>query len=498
MQRLEFTLTRLQSYSKASPVVSRRFRTTIPRPVNMSLLSFLQAARDAVLSESEGTDGKSTLVLGNSSCDLDSFVSSVVLSYFYDRETRKDQNHARPSYVPLLNLPTTPARELWRLRPEFGTALCLAVEEDVESKSPSSQGDGQTEIHKKLLANLTTLADLSESSTAAKSFSALTNSKSSQKEEEGQGQQQQQQLPVILVDHNAPSISNVSSEDLKSGLKLTGCIDHHVDENVIPRDASPRIITTGIGSCTSLIVQHLRDSSLWPNPNSQLSNSLGQLARLALAPILIDTYNLQATGKKCSDMDRRAVKFLESHFSSDRSYDRASFFDALKTAKQSSLDHLTLPEILIRDYKEWTESSSKGKLKVGIPSLVKPIRWLITQKSSSSYEKFLLQLTSFASDRHLDVLTLINKSEDDGGKFQKELLVLPFAPRDQKFQVEKIPEIFQSQMGDELELTGWEEDSKFLDEVTRRSGKVWWQRNTEMSRKQVAPGLRRAAGEVLK
>src|SRR2546421_5766540 len=87
------------------------------------LSAFLASTRTACLSgPSAGTPF--TIVLGNPSADLDSFVSAVVYAYLCSALLPIEG--AKRVFIPLINLPTTPARELWRLRPEFGTALKLA------------------------------------------------------------------------------------------------------------------------------------------------------------------------------------------------------------------------------------------------------------------------------------------------------------------------------------------------------------------------------------
>jgi exopolyphosphatase len=303
-----------------------------------------------------------TIVLGNPSADLDSFISAVVYAYFCSASFRKDD--PKPWFIPVLNLPTTPARDLWRLRPEFATALKLA-----EGRSVTYEPSGavKDENNRVLLEQLVTISDIhsASKSTPVSLFShrrAHSSSVSSKMDD------------YVLVDHNALTIPTLSAEDVNRHVNVTGCIDHHVDESFVPSNASPRIIKTGIGSCTSLVVQHLRDLRLWPLPDEGYAT--GELARLALAPILMDTANLTAEGK-VSDTDRDAVAFLESCIQSTstsgpgpQEWDRKSFYHQIANTKANSLDLLTFPEIFERDYKEWTEATRSGEeLNIGVSSI---------------------------------------------------------------------------------------------------------------------------------
>ena len=241
----------------------------------------------------------------------------------------------------------------------------------------------------------------------------------------------------MLVDHNSPSIPGLDDEAVRSRFNVVGCIDHHVDEEYVPHGADPRIVTTGIGSCTSLVVRHLREQGLWPEVAGNSAeggtarlaweggdvedDGLNQITRLALAPILIDTSSLRATGDKCSDTDREAVRFLESILTSrtgeltgsetsfsmssqqqqqqkQQQWDRNTAYNAISSAKTNSLSLLTMQETFDRDYKAWTEPTTNitsgtnetitslsekdegergQKINIGITSLVKPLSWLV-------------------------------------------------------------------------------------------------------------------------
>lgn len=453
-----------------------------------SLHNFLASTRSALLSGTSGPKSlpiSQTIVLGNPSADLDSFISAVVYAYFYSLSPQ-NESHKR-KFVPLLDLPTTSSGELWRLRPEFGTALRLAQSSATEDNLGS---DAKKNKEKSLLEQLVTIADVRSASEAP--FYSLFSRGSTDavtttiKKPE-----------VVLVDHNAISIPTLSTDDIASHVEIVGCIDHHVDESFVPSTASPRVIKTGIGSCTSLVVQHLRESKLWQTEDDQ--NALAEFSRLALAPILIDTANLTAEGK-VSDTDRDAVAFLESCIrapanvseSTGNAWDKDAFYNEISASKANSLDLLTLSEIFERDYKQWTETTSSGEhLKIGISSVVKPLTWLL-EKSNGAAE-FLREMHKFAQEpeQDLSLFAIMTTSTSADGDFQRELLVVASGSA-----ATKALKRFKAKAVHELKLESWNEESQLVqtlkDEASSgdSSSQVWWQRALSKSRKQVAPLLR--------
>lgn len=425
-----------------------------------------------------------TTVLGNSSADLDSFISAVVYAYFCSSSLQNgDQKRL---FIPVLNLPSTPTRDLWRLRPEFGTVLKLAQRRSVPYNSREAVKDGN---HRALLELLLTICDIrSASKSIPKSLSSDLSTQSSS--------EPHKKDEYVLVDHNALSIPTVSTETLQQYINVTGCIDHHADESFVPSNASPRIIKTGVGSCTSLVVQHLRDSRLWPLPEEGLA--MGELARLALASILIDTVNMTAEDK-VSGTDRDAVAFLESCIRLDstaefeqQEWDRKSFYDEIANTKAKSLNLLSLHEIFDHDYKEWVESTKDGeKLKIGISSIVKPITWLL--EKAARVDDFLDQVHTFAhgSDHDLALFGIMTTSTSESGHFQRELLIVAYGPRTAKALKD-----FESTATRELDLKPWDENAPLLNwtkATTRETdelSRIWWQQDVTRSRKQVAPLLR--------
>lgn len=307
----------------------------------------------------------------------------------------------------------------------------------------------------------------------------------------------------ILVDHNSLQgrLGEIYSQ------RVFGCIDHHVDERKVPErdEHDPRIITK-TGSCTSLVVNHFRAAWDRLSGSASASNTAGgqgdadvgyddnavrrtwdaQVAKLALASVLIDTHNLTSVDK-VEEHDRKAVRYLESEiFLAPRGgaqFDRKAFFDQLSEAKKS-LDDLSLAEILRKDYKQWTE---KGK-NLGIASIVKPLSYL---EKKCSAGRFLNELDAFAKEHDLAILSLMTTSTSDAGDFQRELLLRVVDPSCEAIAV-KFQEAASQQLGlddsHDFEVAEASSSSSSSSLPTR----VWWQRELGKSRKQVAPLLREA------
>ncbi|KAK5462997.1 Exopolyphosphatase [Exophiala xenobiotica] len=531
---------------------------------------------------------RTTLVMGNPSADLDSFISAVVLSYFYnlrssqsrmigddDRANNKngqtsDRSKSKSNsriFVPILNLPGIRANELWRLRPEFGVALRLALGETTgrigrveggddigdQNSGGGSGGKAGEEGKMNLLEDVITIADvLADRESCLHGVFVIPGHADMGTKASDDSANEQEKQELFLVDHNAPSIAihGMTDETIRSRFDVVGCIDHHVDEGYVPNDADPRIVRTGIGSCTSLVVRHLRDEGLWPSSSSSShhgresdhgdgrrqgsdevdGDGLKQIARLALAPVLIDTSNLKATGDKCSDLDREVVRFLESFIVGDdqaqaeaaaqgngtrtssetkgqaqaqgHGWDRDAFHRDISTTKTNSLNLLNMQEIFDRDYKSWTEEpqtssseeeASQAMVNIGISSLVKPLSWLV--EHAGGVDKFLDEIERFAKDedRKLGVFAMLTRAGDG-----KEVVVLAMDE-----SVKKVIGKFEARGEEELKLRTWQEDAaviKALDERLKKGEKggwkIWWMGDTTKSRKQVGPLIREAVRNI--
>lgn len=311
----------------------------------------------------------------------------------------------------------------------------------------------------------------------------------------------------ILVDHNA---LQGQLGAVYAG-RVAGVVDHHDDEGKVPKDTGdePRVIEK-TGSCSSLVTNYCRpawDQLTASAVSSGAANAQGdsvaddaafvqrwdaEVAQLGLAGILIDTNNLEDENKT-TEHDRAAVEYLEAkimmcpHLAI--SFDRASFFKEIDAAKKD-IGGMKLQDILRKDYKQWDQ----GGQKLGVSSVVKCVDFLQKKagdegKTQSSEQAFLDALEKFASERKLDMYSLMTTSTSADGDFQRELLLWAFHDT-----AVKSAKAFEQDYAKELGLQDWQGSSSMAD-GSHGNGqwrKIWWQRQVQHSRKRVAPLLREA------
>ncbi|OJZ82210.1 hypothetical protein ASPFODRAFT_144198 [Aspergillus luchuensis CBS 106.47] len=441
-------------------------------------------------------------VIGNPSADLDSIISAIVYASFA---------HPRP-HVPLINLPTVPAGpELRRLRPEFIKSLWLSThppvpDEETWSDTPESAGP-------LLQEHILTVSDFA---THLQDYNHNNN---------------QLTADAVLVDWNAlpirPPTQPRGQGSLPTLPNLTftvlGCIDHHVDEHFLApiTDPDQPFLLQPAGSCTSLVVNMLDKMDRWRRTSSttstpaELSSEL-QLAKLAMSAILIDTANFTAK-EKVTDSDTLAYSFLRSKINAisnrdgdaaGKPWDHNKFYEEVVAAKQGSLDLLTVPEVLERDYKEWREVPSskqkkegegegEGVVKIGICSMVRSLPWL--ERKAGGTGALLDAVVDYAKREELDVVMVMTAFSGAEGKFCRELLVCATGEG-----CVRGVEVFEEQAGVQLGLEKWrvldgDEESKSseLGDVSGDDDQswrkwIWVQEDVTKSRKQVAPLIREA------
>lgn len=472
---------------------------TSQRQRAMTLLQFLRHARQLHLQFLSGTLSEPPIyVLGNPSADLDSIISAILYSYCASNRLPTKTPRA---HIPLLNLHNVPAgSELYRLRPEFVTALHLST--NCPPLKPDERFENSPDSAGKLLRDhVVTIADFAQTrkeQSEPKDIAAYS----------------------TMVDWNAMPypVDGHQGQGSVAGLpgvsfRTVGCIDHHVDEHFVSRDGSipedqPLIIQPGPGSCSSLITNEMVRRGFWAaGADASSSAETAQVAKLALAAMLVDTSNLTAEGK-VTGADVQAVEFLCNEVGKgDPEWNKEAFYEEILTAKRNSLDLLTLPEILDRDYKDWSVTTSAGKcVKLGFCSSVKPIRWIIEKAGGPS--EFLDAVRSFAAtdEKQLDVAVVMTSFTYGGDQFARELFVCAMG--------ECAPAVdganaFVAQAGSGLGLEQWsalddncpesrerEIHSALNGEDTGLWRRLWAQTNTTASRKQVAPLLRKAVAKL--
>ncbi|KAJ5108644.1 hypothetical protein N7456_005319 [Penicillium angulare] len=479
--------------------------------MTMTPLQFLRQARQIHLQFLSGTLSESPIyVLGNPSADLDSIISAII--YSYCANNRLPKNTPRP-HIPLLNLSNVPAGpELFRLRPEFVTALWLST--NFPALKPEERFEDSYESAGNLLReHIITVADFAQ---------GLRDRKI-----QGQTQNVNVHADVTLVDWNALPETVPGTEGSGSlgaalegvTFRAVGCIDHHVNDNFMPSaenlpDGQPVIIQPGPGSCASLIANEMHSRGIWASAASSEAASskheVAQISKLALAPILIDTSNLTAKDK-VTDVDLQAVEFLRQLIATNDGnsgvdkWDEQEFYSRIFEAKVNSLDRLTLQEVLGRDYKEWSESARSGqKLTVGFCSAVKPIRWIV--KKAGGPKEFMHGVREFSSSegRELDAVVVMTAFTSDKGEFSRELFISAIG--DCEPVVDGINVFVDN--ADQLQLVNWSavdsESVDIHDEEIRSTldgdegiwRRLWIQKDVKGSRKQVAPLVRSALRQV--
>lgn len=436
-----------------------------------SLKGFLATAKKALLAPASQRPNPLTFVVGNQSAgqssspapllqptdnrvDLDSLCSALLLAYF--------RTHTPPHtlHIPLSNLP----RADLALSPELNAVL-----------NPAGLKSD----------DLITLSDLPR---------------------EGL---EPQATRWLLVDHN------VLTGDLAARFskQVIGCIDHHEDEGVIPRDlpeGQPRVFAK-CGSCMSLVLDQSKStwdrlSSLPCEDGTPAAECDAHLARVTLAPILVDTTRL-TTKSRTTDWDIRAVELAESKLLPSSSqtqsqtrtqtgteteaqpdparYDREAYHATL-TRLSSQLQGLSYRDVLRKDYKRWTE----GALALGMSTVAQGLGYALAEVGGRSRDSFLAALRDWAREQGLQVAAVMTLSRP-GGVFTRELLVWGFGAEG----VEVVRE-FRRRFGEALGLETWEGGE--LDGGGEGEGEwriCWRQRAVDNSRKQVAPMLREAMRE---
>ena len=302
------------------------------------------------------------------------------------------------------------------------------------------------------------------------------------------------------MDHN--KLQGVLGDKYSS--KVQGVIDHHEEENAVPEntDSEPRVIEK-CGSCTSLVVrwcQPVWDSISSSSLSTGAAHGQGegavndsavtqgwdvQVAKLALASILVDTANLTAPGK-VEQVDRDSVDYLEAQIQLSpkdaRNWNRDHYYREIDKA-QRDISRLSLTEILIKDYKGWTE----GGVKLGISSVVKPLEFLVQKASEEKLSSAEDQLSQFMDDQDISVFAIMTTSTSSDGNFKRELLVQA-RPSASSLAIK-----FAEEGASELQL----QDLKIngiptQDKPGKQWRRVWLQKDVSKSRKQVAPLLRKA------
>ncbi|KAH8765568.1 hypothetical protein F5883DRAFT_101854 [Diaporthe sp. PMI_573] len=405
----------------------------MPPPRN--LRAFLALARKSLTAPPAQRQAPLTFVVGNESADLDSLCSAVMFAYL--------RSHTQPKYtlhIPLANIP----RQDLPLRPELTKAL------------------GYAGVAAEDLLTLTDLEEVVETHGL-----------------------EPKDTRWLLVDHNA--LTGTLAERFAS--RVVGCLDHHEDEGVVAQDTGnePRVLRK-TGSCMSLVVECYQDA--WDALSKTSSHDEGdggldaQLARVALAPILIDTNNLKSKAKT-TPTDVRVVELLEAKIG-DKDFERKKYHKKLSKLKED-ISQLSYRDNFRKDFKSWTEAG----MVLGTSSIPQGFKYML--ENIGDRETLLREFRAFAQDKNLDIAAIMTSSAKDDGVFKRNLLVWGLNEKAAR-AVERFVEAQKDNLGLEpfhhIDLSGGDGQHEVR--------YCWNQHRTGNSRKQLAPMLRSAMTEASK
>lgn len=282
---------------------------------------------------------------------------------------------------------------------------------------------------------------------------------------------------VFLVDHNVPRGAVAEKWDgVEGGMKVEGIIDHHDDEAMFvqQQDNMKRYDVQKSGSCASLVTNWIAGTpSSHPVPTDPTSTTdvpallhanapeIHGVAQLLISAILIDTANLKS---KVTPHDPRAAHFLAQFIPE---LNLLKFFDSLRDAK-NSIDGMSLPDILRRDYKEY--STPLGKL--GMSTVNRPVQLL--KEQFSSFEE---DLRAFIRRRGLCAHVVMTWSFREG-EFRRAGMILS--------ERKEVVETYKREGGERFQMHGVD-DIDVGGIVEGWTGWVYEQDALQISRKQVAP-----------
>jgi len=305
-----------------------------------------------------------------------------------------------------------------------------------------------------------------------------------------------------LVDHNRLG-SQFSLDNPEA--RVVAIVDHHTDEGLHKDTADPRIVTTGIGSCASLVARYLEEKCPDKLPP--------ELASLLLSSIVIDTSGM-IPGGKAVETDILAAGFLASRSSLSVapdltiSFSTASsvpllhespaireLFDALQT-KKNSLSHLHTRDLLRRDYKEYALTpfwAPTREVQIGLASVPMSLASWLPREG----KKFASETKEWMDERGLTALGILTSFRDDKklgksgkGKHRREqLYVVRTSGKDEEELAERLFDGLEKCGELKLKDRKWKklgvEEAAGFDHGWRV--RVWKQKNTDATRKATAP-----------
>ena len=214
-----------------------------------------------------------------------------------------------------------------------------------------------------------------------------------------------------LVDHNR---LGTRFSTTNSAASVVAIIDHHSDEGLYP-DADPRVVTPGVGSCSSLVAEFLEKSCADRSPQ--------EIATLLLSSIIIDTGGM-VPGGKAIEVDQRAAAFLASKCSlmaapvstldattSLHSSATIQELNATLQTKKNSVAHLGARDLLRRDYKEYAlaPAFASREISIGLASIPLGLASLVSRDAA----QFVADAKGWMDERGLSALGVLTSFRDE-------------------------------------------------------------------------------------
>ncbi|ORY50897.1 DHH phosphoesterase [Rhizoclosmatium globosum] len=207
---------------------------------------------------------------------------------------------------------------------------------------------------------------------------------------------------LILTDHNDPAASLLA---VLPDPHIVGIMDHHADSGKHTNCEMFRVIEP-VGSATSLVALEFKD---YPFDLP--------LAKLLLAPILLDTVNLDPAMNRVTEKDVEAANLLLRIIrAEDPAFDSKALFDLLQSAK-FDVSSLTCAQFLRKDYKQ----TKCKKWELGISSVGIAFSDLIAREGGD-LQNVVQSLREYTKEKKIDILMVMTAFENDKG-FNRELIV---------------------------------------------------------------------------
>lgn len=271
---------------------------------------------------------------------------------------------------------------------------------------------------------------------------------------------------IVLIDHNHLTKPFDTPEWAS---RVVGVLDHHVDEKLY-LNAPVRVVEM-VGSCVTLVLEHFKDKQdIWLNET---------IARLAMAPLLVDTVNLKWELGRTTEKDVELFEALkqQASFTAASEDVYSDYFKAIEKVK-SQVDTMSNGDILRRDYKEFHVNG----FTVGTSAVTWNLRAWAAREGSS--KPIIDAVHEYIKNGDLDMEVIVTAFDYDpdhlrGGDYRRELAIFVKNPKLAvvKEEIEKNSTVQLSPI-QELNPTQ-DSNMEFYD-----------QGNVKMSRKQVWPLLK--------